>query len=53
MRALFILAVLLPQDGYLPLRDGAHWTYLVEDVGAEASGPARAQLRRRWAGPSS
>ena len=42
MRYLFILAVLLlPQDGYLPLREGARWTYLVEDVGAEAAAPAR------------
>ncbi len=38
-----IAAVLLLvlQDGYLPLKDGTHWTYVVEDVGAEATEPAR------------
>lgn len=30
---------LLPQDSYLPLKDGALLTYVVEEVGAEASAP--------------
>jgi hypothetical protein len=34
-------AALLPQDSYLPLKDGALLTYVVEDVGVEASAPAR------------
>ena len=39
--AILVLAALAPQDSYLPLKDGAHWTYVVEDVGAEATEPAR------------
>jgi len=41
MRALLVLAALLPQDSYLPLKDGALLTYVVEDVGTEATSPAR------------
>jgi len=41
MRAVLLAAALLPQDSYLPLKDGALLTYVVEDVGAEASAPAR------------
>jgi hypothetical protein len=41
MRAAFVLAALLPQEAYLPLKDGTHWTYVVEEVGAEAIAPAR------------
>src|SRR3954463_7943991 len=40
MKALLVLAVLLPDEGYLPLKEGARWTYQVEDVGAEAVNPA-------------
>jgi len=40
MKAILVLAVLLPGDSYLPLREGARWTYQVEDVGAEAIHPA-------------
>jgi len=40
MRSILILAVLLPNDAYLPLKEGARWTYQVEDVGAEAVHPA-------------
>jgi hypothetical protein len=40
MRALLLLAVLLPNESYLPLKEGARWTYQVEDVGAEAIHPA-------------
>lgn len=36
--AILLLAL---QDAYLPLKDGTHWTYVVEDVGAEAAEPAR------------
>lgn len=41
MRTLLLLTALLPQDGYLPLKEGARMTYVVEDVGAEAAAPAR------------
>src|SRR5688572_19297717 len=41
MRAVLLLAALFGQDSYLPLKDGALLTYVVEDVGAEASAPAR------------
>ena len=41
MRALLVLAALVPQDSYFPLKDGTHWTYVVEEVGAEATVPAR------------
>jgi len=41
MRAILVLAALIPQDSYLPLRQGQQWTYVVQDVGAEASDPAR------------
>jgi hypothetical protein len=37
----FVLATLTPQEEYLPLKDGTHWTYVVEDMGAEATEPAR------------
>lgn len=40
MNALLLLAVLLPDEGWLPLKEGARWTYQVEDVGAEAVHPA-------------
>jgi len=40
MRSILILAVLLPNDAYLPLKEGARWIYQVEDVGAEAVNPA-------------
>jgi hypothetical protein len=40
MNALLLLAALLPGDSYLPLKDGARWTYEVEDLGAEAVHPA-------------
>ena len=40
-RAILLLSALLPQDAYLPLKDGTHWTYVVEDLGAEAAEPAR------------
>jgi len=40
MRLLLVLAVLVPDDAYLPLKEGARWTYQVEDVGAEAVHPA-------------
>jgi len=36
MNAILLLAALL-QDSYLPLKDGDHWTYVVQDVGAEAT----------------
>ena len=39
--AILVLAALAPQDAYFPLKDGTHWTYVVEDVGAEATEPAR------------
>ena len=39
MRAVLLLTALLPQDSYLPLKDGALLTYVVEDVGTEASAP--------------
>src|SRR5438045_908742 len=38
LRASLLAAALLPQDGWLPLKEGTRWTYVVEDVGAEASG---------------
>jgi hypothetical protein len=41
MRALLVLAAVLPQETYLPLKDGAHWTYLVEELGAAATAPAQ------------
>lgn len=41
MRLILVLAALLPQESYLPLKEGAHWTYVVEDVGAQATDPAR------------
>ncbi|HVE39356.1 MAG TPA: hypothetical protein VNM14_05670 [Planctomycetota bacterium] len=41
MRAMLVLMALLPQDSYLPLKQGQQWTYVVQDVGAEASDPAR------------
>lgn len=41
MRAMLLLAVLVTQDSYLPLKDGAQLTYVVEDVGVDASAPAR------------
>jgi hypothetical protein len=41
MRAILVLAALLPQDSYLPLKQGQQWTYVVRDVGAGASDPAR------------
>jgi len=37
MNAILLLAALLPQESYLPLKDGDRWTYVVQDVGAEAS----------------
>ena len=40
MRALILLAALTPQGDFLPLKDGLRWTYVVEDVGAEATTPA-------------
>ena len=39
MKAILVLAVLLPNDAYLPLKEGARWTYQVEDLGAEAVQP--------------
>jgi len=41
MRAILVLWALVPQEAYLPLKDGAHWTYVVEEVGAEATAPAQ------------
>jgi hypothetical protein len=41
MRAILVLAALMPQESYLPLKEGMQWTYVVEEVGAEASAPAR------------
>jgi hypothetical protein len=41
MRAILLLAALIPQESYLPLKEGTKWTYVVEDVGAEASEPSR------------
>jgi hypothetical protein len=41
MRAMLLAAALLPQDAWLPLQEGARWTYVVEDVGAEASGGSK------------
>jgi len=41
LNAILVLAALVPQDAYLPLKEGAHLTYVVEDVGAEATAPAR------------
>jgi len=41
MRAVFVLAALMPQEAYLPLKDGTHWTYVVEELGAEATAPAQ------------
>jgi hypothetical protein len=41
MRAILVLAAFLPQESYLPLKEGTHWTYVVEDMGAEATVPAR------------
>lgn len=37
MKAILVLAVLLPNESYLPMKEGARWTYQVEDVGAEAA----------------
>jgi hypothetical protein len=39
MSVLLALSVLLPGNDYLPLKEGAHLTYQVEDVGAEAVNP--------------
>lgn len=36
MRLFLALLVLVPDEGYLPLQEGARLTYQVEDVGAEA-----------------
>lgn len=41
MRVVLALMALLPQDAYLPLKEGTRWTYVVEDVGAEATEPSR------------
>jgi hypothetical protein len=41
MRAILLLAALLPQESFLPLKEGTRWTYVVEDLGAEATEPAR------------
>lgn len=41
MRAVLLLALILPQEGYLPLKAGTNWTYVVEELGAEATEPAR------------
>lgn len=65
MRAILVPAALLaalaaprlsragnpPQDAYLPLQEGTHWTYLVEEVGAEASGPSREVVAEVGAAP--
>jgi hypothetical protein len=45
--AILLLAL---QDAYLPLKDGTHWTYVVEDVGAEATEPAREVVAEVGAG---
>jgi hypothetical protein len=39
--AILVLAAFLQEDSYLPLKEGTQWTYIVEDVGAAASEPAR------------
>lgn len=41
MRASLLLLALLTQDSYLPLKDGAQLTYVVEDVGVDAAAPAK------------
>lgn len=41
MSAWLVLIALLPQESYLPLKEGTRLTYVVESVGAEASDPAR------------
>jgi hypothetical protein len=41
MRAILLLVALIPQDSYLPLKDGAQLTYVVEDAGVDASSPAK------------
>jgi hypothetical protein len=38
--ALILLAAVAPQGDFLPLKDGLRWTYVVEDLGAEATTPA-------------
>jgi hypothetical protein len=45
--AILLLAL---QDAYLPLKEGTHWTYVVEDVGAEATEPAREVVAEVGAG---
>src|SRR6185295_11896732 len=46
MRLILLLAALAPQDSYLPLQDGAKLTYVVEDLGAAATEPAREVVAR-------
>jgi hypothetical protein len=41
MRAILVLAALIPQESYLPLKEGTQWTYVVRDLGAEAADSAR------------
>lgn len=45
----FLLLALLTQDSYLPLKDGDRCTYVVQDVGAEATAPAEVVASAREA----
>ena len=53
MRAILVLAALIPQESYLPLKAGTQWTYLVQDVGAEAGEAAAREVVAEVGGPSS
>src|SRR6185295_17161387 len=45
----FLLLALLTQDSYLPLKEGDRVTYVVQDVGAEATAPAEVTASAREA----
>jgi hypothetical protein len=53
MRAILVLAALVPQGSYLPLKEGTQWTYLVQDVGAEAGDASPREVVAEVGGPSS
>jgi hypothetical protein len=52
MRAILVLAVLIPQESYLPLKLGQHWVYVVQDVGAEAGDAAAREVVAEVGSPS-
>jgi predicted RNA-binding protein with TRAM domain len=47
MNAMLLLSALLVQDSYLPLKEGDRVTYVVQDVGAEATPPAEVVAQAR------